>query len=411
MKILFVAMAESVHTSRWISQLNATGWDVHLFPSRGEDVISPELRNVRVHHTVYSVRNAHPSVTHSGIRLWTPIKKEWLGIELRRLVNEFLPEYRVNSLVRLIKRLKPDIVHSLEFQHAGYMTLEARKRLGDDYPFPPWIVSSWGNDIYLFGRLEAHRKPIRELLHYADYYISDCRRDIPLVIEHGFQGKVIGSILAGGGYYLDELPTLDQLTKPSERKIILVKGYQSFAGRALFALRALARCVDILKDYEIKVYFASNEIEIAVETLAQDTGLNISAFSQTSHDRWLELLASARVNIGISISDGTPLAMLESLLLGTFPVQSYTACADEWLCDGETGLLVPPEDVDAIAAAIRRAVTDDMLVDDAARQNYEVAHERLDYDKIRSQVVEMYQSIATTGSRRQKPDPENAQDS
>ena len=33
MRILFVAMADSVHTARWISQIDDQGWDIHLYPS------------------------------------------------------------------------------------------------------------------------------------------------------------------------------------------------------------------------------------------------------------------------------------------------------------------------------------------------------------------------------------------
>ncbi len=80
--------------------------------------------------------------------------------------------------------------------------------------------------------------------------------------------------------------------------------------------------------------------------------------------------------------------------LGAFPIQSNTSCADEWVIDGESALLVPPEDPQIIAAAIRRAVTDDILVDQAAELNAKTCAERLDAAKIRQQVIDMYQSIA-----------------
>ena len=42
MKILFVAMSDTIHTARWIGQLAGLGWDVHLFPSidTGEIVLA-----------------------------------------------------------------------------------------------------------------------------------------------------------------------------------------------------------------------------------------------------------------------------------------------------------------------------------------------------------------------------------
>ena len=34
--------------------------------------------------------------------------------------------------------------------------------------------------------------------------------------------------------------------------------------------------------------------------------------------------------------------------MGSFPIQSDTACADEWIEDGVSGLIVPPEDPDSL---------------------------------------------------------------
>ena len=69
--------------------------------------------------------------------------------------------------------------------------------------------------------------------------------------------------------------------------------------------------------------------------------------------------------------------------MGSFPIQSCTACADEWLEHGVGGLLVPPEDPDVIAAALRQALTDDGLVDGGAEQNWRVACARLAADDLR----------------------------
>lgn len=393
MKILFVAMAESVHTARWISQLHDQGWDIHLFPSNNEDIISPELANVTIHHSIYTTtHHAHPSIKHRGIRLWAPVKKQVVGESLRIALDKIYTSYRRRRLVRLIKRLKPDIIHTLEFQHAGYLTLQAREYFGDD--FPTWIASSWGNDLYLFGRLQAHESRIRKMLSYVDYYIADCERDIPLAQKYGFEGTILGAFPGGGGYHLQTLPTLETLQKPSQRKIILIKGRHSFAGRALNALTAIRQCQDVLRDYDIVIYFATEDVLIETELLQQETGLNIRVFRNSDHEKWLELLSQARVNIGIAISDGTPLAMLESLLVGVFPIQTHTACADEWLIDGETGIIIKDErNVDEIAQAIRRAVTDDALVDRAAERNQQIARKRLDFNKIKDQVVAMYQQV------------------
>ena len=102
---------------------------------------------------------------------------------------------------------------------------------------------------------------------------------------------------------------------------------------------------------------------------------------------------AARIHIGLSISDAISQSLLESMVMGAFPIQSCTACANEWIEDGKSGLIVPPEDPHIVAQAIRRAVQDDALVDQAAQINAETARARLAYDHVKQLAVGMYRSV------------------
>ena len=62
--------------------------------------------------------------------------------------------YGPEVLAALIEELKPDLIHSMEFQHAGYLVLGARDRISG--PFPAWLATNWGSDIYYFGRNPEH---------------------------------------------------------------------------------------------------------------------------------------------------------------------------------------------------------------------------------------------------------------
>ena len=81
------------------------------------------------------------------------------------------------------------------------------------------------------------------------------------------------------------------------------------------------------------------------------------------------------------------------MVMGAFPIQSCTACADEWIRDGYSGIIVPPEDPDEIANAIRRALMEDTLVDRAAEINTTIVKKRLDYFTVKQQAVKMYREI------------------
>jgi len=295
--------------------------------------------------------------------------------------------------------LQPDIVHSLEFQAAGYMTLEARQAIGAG--FPAWIATNWGSDIYLFGRLPEHQKRIRSILESCDYYSCECVRDVDLARSHGLSGKVLPIIPNGGGFDLAEAELLRAQGPTSRRRSIMLKGYQHWAGRALVGLRALERCADMLGEYTVVIYSASDDVSLAASLFTAKTGVKTLILPKDTPRR--EILAhhgQARISIGLSISDAISTSFLEAMMMGSFPIQSDTSCANEWATHGETTLLVPPEDPEQLEAALRLGLTDDALVDSAALRNWEAAKTRLDQRLIKPEVVELYKRIATERSAR-----------
>jgi glycosyltransferase involved in cell wall biosynthesis len=184
-----------------------------------------------------------------------------------------------------------------------------------------------------------------------------------------------------------------------------LKGYQGWVYRALVGLRAIELCADVLKekDYRIAIYLASPETKIAAELLAKSSALPIDIIPRVPHEQMLRLHGQARVSIGLSISDALSTSALEAMVMGSFPIQSNTSCLGELVQDGQSGILVHPEDPEAVAVALRRAVTDDDLVDRAAEINARIAAEHLDRSVVRPQVVQMYERIAAQARSKTKP--------
>jgi glycosyltransferase involved in cell wall biosynthesis len=392
MRILFVAMANSIHTARWLSQLNGQGWDIHLFPV--EDAgIHTDLRNVTI-HDLFCYR---PPGLDQSVRLvgsWPLSRSADLSKLSKFIVGRFALTLgdRTRRLARIISRLQPDIIHSLEIQHAGYLTLDAKNRL--EGTFPTWIVTNWGSDIYLFGRLSEHVERIKATLSACDYYVCECHRDVGLARAFGFDGEVLPVLPNTGGFDIKRMQQYRQPGQTSARRLIVLKGYQHWAGRALVGIRAIELVADVLKDYQVAVYLARPDVRIAAELVSQSTGIPIEIIPYSSHEDMLQLHGRARISIGLSISDAISTSMLEAMVMGSFPIQSNTSCANEWIRDGETGLLVHPEDPEAVAAAIRRAVADDALVDRSADINTRLTSERLDRSAIQPQVIAMYEKVS-----------------
>jgi len=397
MKILFIAFSQSIHTSRWISQISDQGWNLYLFPSLDNGETHKDLRNIKVYHSFYGRQERiNSTVKLHGL----PLLSKRAAQAARLFFREVFPRYRIGQLIRMIRKIKPDLVHSMEFQAGGYLALEGKKILGKK--FPPWIVTNWGSDIYLFGRLDKHKAKIREVLASCDFYSCECQRDVKLAKDYGFTGPILPVFPNSGGFDLEQIKKLHTNTPPSKRHLILLKGYQNWAGRALVGLRALERCADLLKgSYEIALcsvlehpLIPESDVKIAAELFTKATGVPLRIIpNNTAHQEILSLHGQARLSLGFSISDAISTFVLEAMAMGAFPIQSWTSCAGEWIKDGETGLLVPPEDPEIIEKAIRKALTDDELVDKAAVKNFSLVCEKLDQKLIKQKMINYYQLV------------------
>lgn len=405
MRILYVAMTKSIHVARFLNQVNDLNWDLHLFNSAPDwEGAHPSLKNVTLHGCRYwkLPGGLHSTVKTSGF--W-PFRRGF-GIA-HMFVDRILKIHDgcARKLAWLITTLQPDIIHSHEIQHSGYLMTEAIKYV--EGQLPPWIVTNWGSDIYFFGQLKDHQPRIRRVLEICDYYTCETERDLALAESNGFSGKLLMPVMPNpGGFRFEEVEHLRQSGSTSKRRVILLKGHQGTFGRALNALYAFELCKDVLKDYKILIYSADKEVTMMAEILADSSKLDIQILPHTNtYDDMLRIRGQARVSIGLSVSDAASISFLEALVMGSFPIQSNRGGSHEWIKDGESGFIVHPEDPHVLAAALRRAVTDDDLVDRAAAINDRTARERLDFYQLRQHVIDWYQQIVGQFDQTSRPAP------
>jgi hypothetical protein len=394
MKVLIIAMSSSIHTTRWIKQLKDSGLDIYFYPS--DMYLFPSIDEPLVCKDIQWVNKCIPLYGMFKLSQKLKIEKAYVAVyrALRKLCSKIWPNYNRNRLRKCINIIKPDLIHSMETQSAGYQVGEVKMKFYRNAKFPLWWHTNWGSDIYLFERIPAHQEKVRQVMQNCDYYSCECFRDVELAINNGFKGKLLTVYPNAGGFDLNELQKLrDQSAKPSERKIILLKGYQGWAGRALVGIRALERCADVLKGFELYIHSNTQALDVqisaAVFTHATNIPVNLVPIN-TPHNKIMELQGKSRISIGLGISDGISTSLLEAMAMGSFPIQSHTACANEWITDLETGFIVPPEDPEVIEQAIRKALADDSLVDLAAEANYLTIAQKADQKVIKKLTIEAY---------------------
>jgi glycosyltransferase involved in cell wall biosynthesis len=121
--------------------------------------------------------------------------------------------------------------------------------------------------------------------------------------------------------------------------------------------------------------------------ISKQTDLEIKAFGKgaMSHKQVLEMFAKSKIYVGLSESDGISTSMLEAMAMGAIPVQTSTACCDEWFSD--SGVAVHEITVPAVKDAIRQGLK---LAEDPAN-----AEKNLETIKARAS-AEMVKKIALT---------------
>lgn len=377
MKILFVAM-QYIHSARWINQLKDSQHEIYLFDCLDRPIHEDlQWTNFTAN---WSKRKIKPLKGETFLKKHFPSLNEKIQPILKVTASEKLQE--------LIQEIQPDVVHSMELQSESYPLISVRKKINFN-----WICSTWGSGIYHFYKESFHKTRIDTLLHQIDFLFTDNLRDIELAKKYGFKGKALGSFPGGGGFLVNE-----SFIKPlSERKLILVKGYHHWAGRALNALKGLENNLEIIKNYQIHVYAAHANVIAEIERLKSEHHLNISYTArgiEESHDSLLQKFGQARIAIGINITDGIPNTLLEAMIYGAFPIQTNPGkVSEEYVTHQKNGFLVEnAENIQEITEAIKQSLTNEKLLSEAfeSNKNYRVS---LSYQNIQQKVLNAYKTI------------------
>ena len=101
-----------------------------------------------------------------------------------------------------------------------------------------------------------------------------------------------------------------------------------------------------------------------------------------------------------SYREAQGLVILEAMALSRPVVASNVGGIPEMITDGVTGLLVPPHDPPALAAAIVRLLTDHPMADMMARAAKNLVHERFCIEVMGAAIQDLYDEGALTYAAR-----------
>lgn len=334
-RILVVCMFDAVHAGRWLEQFKDEEIDFVLFPSSPHRRVHSKIRTL-IGSSGPATYKLAPGSKIYGLPFWF----------LDKLLSN---RFRGFILRKIEERFSPHVVHALELTNAGYVALRAFSKAEKRFKL---ISTNWGSDIHWFSRFPKHRKRLTELLRISDAYSCECHRDVELAKDLGFSGEVLPVIPNAGGFSHLE----SSLTPIEDRKLILLKGYQNWAGRANVAISALSQLRQELDGYRVVVFSANFSTIFFAKRKLGSLGENLVIHRKfsLSHEQVLALFSRARIYVGLSVTDGISTSMLEAMAMGAIPVQTSTSCCDEWFSD--SGVAVHEISVEAVRDGIVRAL-------------------------------------------------------
>ena len=373
-KVIVICMLDSSHSARWLSQFRNEHVDFTLIPSTPNRKVHPTIRELILNSSNSATYDLSQMLKIFTIPIWS------LDVILGNRLRGFIVSH-------ISKKHKSDYIHALELNHAGYIASKAsRFGLATNTQI---ISTNWGSDIYWFQKYERHQKQITELMKASHFYSAECHRDLALATKYGFEGKFLEVSPNAGGIPTEFL--LKDLVPPSGRSVILVKGYETFVGRASTALNAISEISNELMDYEVIVYSANQKTIRSVRRIREETNLNIRAIpkKRLTHPEMLNLFGTARAYVGVSLSDGISTSLLEAMAMGAFPIQTNTSCAEEWIEDGITGKLIGPNQ-EEVKNSLLQALNNDSLVDQASVVNRQKIEAKCNEEQIKLKSLKFY---------------------
>ncbi|HPA32061.1 MAG TPA: glycosyltransferase family 4 protein [Anaerolineaceae bacterium] len=329
---------------------------------------------------------------------------------LRRLVRRFRPLFQAarntfaplgmeragRQFSRLVEQVQPDIVHALRIPYEGILASHTP-------PGIPLVVNIWGNDFTLhanssrmLGRLTTGT------LRRADALMADTRRDLRLAVRWGFDStKPALALPSAGGIDLEQvgaavpLPFRQEVFAKIPKDIPWVvnpRGIRAYTRTDVF-FQSIPLVLNRWQNVRFLCPGMENRKE--AEDWVQRLGISdhVHLLPVLSQDDLWRLFSRSVMSLSITMHDGTPNTLLEAMACGSLPIAGDLETLREWITPGVNGLLVDPNQPQAVADAMLLGFANPQLFRTAAEINRNIILERAETRMVREKLQKFYQEI------------------
>jgi glycosyltransferase involved in cell wall biosynthesis len=327
------------------------------------------------------------------------------GSTVRKLVHSGIPVTVIDepddaiatgAVAALLAEFRPEVVHNHMYR-AELVGTRAAIALGEIGRPRPYLVSTVHSSRI---RSDEDRRILRLLTPRIDRLIAVSRSIVEKLQREGRDGAPIS--LIHNGVDLDRYDhqgpccTLrEEYGLPSEGPIVgVVARLEPEKGHPTL-LEAWSSVVAAVPNATLLVVGEGSRRE-ALETMAHELGIAERVVFTGRRDDVPAVTAALDVAVLPSYREALGLTVLEAMALSRPVIASDVGGIPEMIEDGVTGLLVPPRDAEALAAAIVRLLRDHPLADTLGRAGHDLVHERFCIERMVSAVEQIYDDGART---------------
>jgi glycosyltransferase involved in cell wall biosynthesis len=397
MRLLFVVDGRSPIALNWIEYFLQGSHEVHLVSTYDCEIDQRLASFNLVPVALSSVKRSKKASVEKGKIASRGIWSASL-VNLRTFVRQWMGPLTLPGAARrlrsIINQIEPDLIHAMRIPYEGMLAALAR-------PDATLLVSIWGNDF----TLHAPSTPLmsyftRMTLQRADALHADCHRDVALASEWGFgkqRAKPTKVLPGAGGIQPDVFYPVDQQDIHSEVleagwTVVNPRGFRAYVRNDVF-FKAIPNVIE--QNPNVRFVCPNMADEPRAHDWLDKLGISeaVDLLPRLTRDEMAGLFRRSQVVVSPSVHDGTPNTLLEAMACGCFPVAGDLESIREWITSGKNGILVNPEDPQALGQAILAALDDKEFRKRAQNFNLRQVEEKASYSVVMKTAQEYYQLL------------------
>jgi glycosyltransferase involved in cell wall biosynthesis len=372
MKLLYFSLDYTPHDHRFLTALAETEHQVYYVrlqrgPRQTEDRPVPE----KIEQVLWEEPALSTSKGGQGIFRWRDV-----------------PKY-VSGLRRIIRRIKPDLIHAGPIQTCAFIAVLTG--------FRPILTMSWGfdlmKDVY---RGRWWEFATRYTLKRSTFFTSDANVTRDTAVTYGMDPTK--TIVFPWGVDLAHFSP-SAASSPQGVHRPPSEGFTLFCNRSWESNYG----VDVLAKAFVKVAQQKPEVSLLLlgggsqgsiirQILSKGNVIDRVTFPGHINNRELpRFYQMADLYISPSHVDGSSVSLMEALACGLPCLVSDIPANKEWVFDDQNGWLFPDNDANALAAKIIHAIEHRKLLPTLGKNARKVAEDRADWPKNVAKLLQAYE--------------------